>query len=178
MTSSDRGAGPAAADVPVGLVVGARNARHFEGDVVSDAAFSTRQGYVPKGSPALRLSHELTRTGKFWEELRRGAHADLRSRAEGIGTGVLARVHWSQLERLDPKSGRSRSPPGHTSLDWPQYVGRHVVIGTVVKAQRGDRFATPVASVIDMCDGPSPLTTSFGLDEEMYAGVARRGSNE
>lgn len=143
--------------VPIGLVIGSRYGRYFDQSAIATAAAQGRR----LGAPT--VNRDLSKVGQFWTDLRRGAHRDLQQRAVGLGTGVLAHVHWSQLEG---------APDDNT------YFGRHVVIGTVIKAQRGDRLPTPVQTVMDMCEGPSPLLTGNSMDPNLYVDRAERGANE
>lgn len=85
---------------------------------------------------------ELT---EFWERIRRQAHVQLRRSAEAIGTGVLAKTQFGQLIRIE----RDKQPP--------DYLGRHIVIGTVVETKRGDGVPHHIETVFDMRDDLSPL---------------------
>jgi hypothetical protein len=85
---------------------------------------------------------ELT---EFWEKIRRDAHADLRSVASAQGNGVLAHTNFGQLIRRE----RDKQPP--------DYLGRHIVIGTVVDTRRAAAFSPEIEMVIDMRDDLSPL---------------------
>lgn len=82
---------------------------------------------------------------EFWERVRRRAHAQLRSSAKEMGTGVLARTQFGQLIRVE----RDKQPP--------DYLGRHIVIGTVVETKRGDGVPHHIATVVDMRDDLSPF---------------------
>ena len=87
----------------------------------------------------------ITELTKFWESIRRKAHAQLRANAKRIGNGVLARTHFGELLRVE----RDKQPP--------DYLGRHIVIGTVIETRRGDGIPHHIATVIDMRDELSPL---------------------
>jgi hypothetical protein len=101
----------------------------------------------------------------FWERVRRKAHAHLRYRAQRIGNGVLARTQFGQLIRVE----RDKMPPN--------YLGRHIVIGTVVETKRGDGTVHHIETVVDMRDERSPLiggTTSgndFAAMNEQAGGI-------
>jgi hypothetical protein len=105
---------------------------------------------------------ELT---NFWESVRRDAHAQLRRSARRIGNGVLARTQFGQLIRVE----RDQMPPN--------YLGRHIVIGTVVETKRGDGTVHHIETVVDMRDELSPLiggTTSgndFAAMNEQAGGI-------
>ena len=86
--------------------------------------------------------HELT---EFWERIRREAHADLRAAAGRQGNGVLAHTQFGQLIQQE----RDKQPPA--------YLGRHIVIGTVVDTRRAAGFPHEIEQVIDMRDDLSPL---------------------
>jgi hypothetical protein len=83
----------------------------------------------------------------FWERIRREAHADLRRAAAMQGNGVLAHTNFGQLIRRE----QDKAPPA--------YLGRHIVIGTVIDTKAGVEFAPGIAPVIDMRDALSPLRT-------------------
>jgi len=105
---------------------------------------------------------ELT---NFWEKVRRKAHAELRTDAEKIGNGVLAKTHFGQLIRVE----RDKMPPN--------YLGRHIVIGTVVETKRGDGIPHHIQTVVDMRDELSPLIgggasgNDFETTNEMAGGI-------
>ncbi|HEU5068250.1 MAG TPA: heavy metal-binding domain-containing protein [Sphingomicrobium sp.] len=86
--------------------------------------------------------HELT---DFWESIRRQAHADLRRAAGSQGNGVLAHTQFGQLIRRE----QDKQPPA--------YLGRHIVIGTVVDTRRAAELPHGIEPVIDMRDELSPL---------------------
>jgi uncharacterized protein YbjQ (UPF0145 family) len=86
--------------------------------------------------------HELT---DFWERIRREAHADLRAAAGRQGNGVLAHTQFGQLIQRE----QDKQPPA--------YLGRHIVIGTVVDTRRAAGFPHEIEQVIDMRDDLSPL---------------------
>jgi hypothetical protein len=81
----------------------------------------------------------------FWERIRREAHADLRKAARAQGNGVLAHTHFGQLIRRE----QDKQPPA--------YLGRHIVIGTVLDTRRAADFPPGIEAVIDMRDAASPL---------------------
>ncbi len=119
--------------VPVGLAVGA----HFQW--LSDSSKS----YGGQGSWTNR---PLTHISAFWERIRRDAHRELRTDAARQGSGVLAHTQFSQLLKQEGDKDRP-----------DQYLGRHIVIGTVVDTRRGDGVPHHIQTVVDMCDDASPL---------------------
>lgn len=92
------------------------------------------------------LNQPLGSLSNFWERIRRMAHADLREDAKTQGNGVLAHTHFGQLIKQE---GGERQPN--------QYLGRHIVIGTVVQVERGQGVPHAIESVVDMRDELSPL---------------------
>ncbi|WP_174299555.1 heavy metal-binding domain-containing protein [Caulobacter sp. S45] len=114
--------------VPVGIAVGAR--------------YQWLTGYLGYNDLSTR---PLPTLGEFWESVRRHAHAELRADAARQGTGVLAHTQFSQLLRQEV----DKQPPN--------YLGRHIVIGTVVETRRGDGVPHHLQTVVDMRDDVSPL---------------------
>ena len=102
-------------------------------------------GRVQQQLSAFRGNTPIMELTEFWEKIRRQAHAQLRRSAETIGTGVLAKTQFGQLIRVE----RDKQPP--------DYLGRHIVIGTVVETRRGDGVPHHIAMVVDMRDELSPL---------------------
>ncbi len=119
--------------VPCGLAVGA----HFEW--LTDSM----KTYGGQGSWTNR---PLTSLGNFWEGIRRNAHRELRMDASRQGRGVLAHTQFSQLLKQEGDKDRP-----------DQYLGRHIVIGTVVDSRRADAVPQHIQTVVDMRDDLSPL---------------------
>lgn len=117
--------------VPTGLAVGAC----YEWLSDYNKSFG---GYLGSNQPLNTLSD-------FWERIRRLAHADLREDAGRHGDGVLAHTHFGQLIKQE----------GDNQPD--QYLGRHIVIGTVVQTRQGEKVPHGIESVVDMRDELSPL---------------------
>jgi len=139
--------------VPVGLAVGARY------DWLLDQSKTYAGSWTWNNQPLSTLS-------RFWETLRREAHSELRADAARMGNGVLAHTHLSQLLRQE---GGDKSPD--------RYLGRHIVLGTVVQAGDAASITRGVQTVIDMCDGPSPLVASVGDDDSVYGLNEQEGPN-
>jgi hypothetical protein len=144
--------------VPVGIAVGARyewlNGSGWGGSW-GDAA-AVRRVQRQEGSWTSQPMTDLT---AFWERVRRAAHADLRRAARAQGNGVLAHTQFGQLLRQE----RDKQPPA--------FLGRHIVVGTVVDARRTPVAAT-ITPVVDMLDA-SPLEgarthrhTAYDLNDE------------
>jgi uncharacterized protein YbjQ (UPF0145 family) len=98
----------------------------------------------------------LTELSHFWESIRRDAHADLRAHAATMGNGVLAHTHFGQIIRQE----RDKQPPA--------YLGRHIVVGTVVDTPRNAGVPHGIEPVIDMRDGLSPFAESYGHRHGVY----------
>lgn len=81
----------------------------------------------------------------FWERIRRTAHAELRTHAASMGNGVLAHTHFGQLLKRE----RDKQPPA--------YLGRHIVVGTVVDTPARAEIPHAIEPVVDMRDALSPL---------------------
>jgi hypothetical protein len=94
----------------------------------------------------------------FWEKVRRDAHADLRRAAAAQGNGVLAHTQFGQLIRRD----QDKAPPA--------YLGRHIVIGTVIDTRKAAPFLPGIEPVIDMRDDLSPLRTPDAPRHSAYHG--------
>lgn len=142
--------------VPVGIAVGARydwlgNSRF--GGAWADRGARNRLQWQ---TGAFAGNQPLTDLSDFWERIRREAHADLRRAAAAQGNGVLAHTQFGQIIRQE----RDKQPPA--------YLGRHIVIGTVVDTRVGAGFPPGIEPVIDMRDGLSPLRDPGGPRHSSY----------
>jgi hypothetical protein len=117
--------------VPTGLAVG--------------ACYEWMPDYNGSMGGYFGMNQPLGSLSSFWERIRRMAHADLREDAQRQGNGVLAHTHFGQLIKQE----------GDKQPD--QYLGRHIVIGTVVQVERGQGVPHGIESVVDMRDDLSPL---------------------
>ncbi len=119
--------------VPVGLAVGAK--------------YEWLTNYSSYGVDAAGswVNQELRDLGAFWQKVRRHAHQELRRDVARQGDGVLAHTQFGQLFRQE----RDKQPPA--------YLGRHIVIGTVVETPRGAGVPHHIRTVVDMRDDLSPL---------------------
>jgi uncharacterized protein YbjQ (UPF0145 family) len=131
--------------VPVGLAVGARydwlgraNYGGFDPSWGGAQITQWQTGAFAGNQPLMEL------TG-FWEGIRRQAHAALRANAAKQGNGVLAHTHFGQLIRRE----QDKRPPA--------YLGRHIVVGTVIDTPRGAAVPHGITTVVDMRDAASPL---------------------
>jgi uncharacterized protein YbjQ (UPF0145 family) len=118
---------------PTGIAVGA----HYEW--LTDNTYGGLAGNVFMGNQPLNT------LGGFWEGVRRRAHAELRADAARQGTGVLAHTHFGQILKREVEKQPDR------------YLGRHIVVGTVVHTRRGERVPHGIETVVDMRDDASPL---------------------
>jgi hypothetical protein len=98
----------------------------------------------------------LTELGTFWESIRRDAHADLRAHAATMGNGVLAHTNFGQLLRQE----RDKQPPA--------YLGRHIVVGTVIDSPFGAPVPHGIEPVVDMRDS-DVLTKAAGHRHTIYS---------
>ena len=137
--------------VPTGIAVGAHYEWIQQTQGGTDLATEGMSGY---NAPLKRLSN-------FWESVRRKAHAQLRKDAAKRGNGVLADVHFGQLLKQEK--------------DPPAYLGRHIVIGTVVDTPVGAPVPHDIRTVVDMRDG-SPLRKKAGPRHAGYQNNESEGS--
>lgn len=103
--------------------------------------------------------HDL---GDFWERIRRDAHAELRRSAAAQGNGVLAHTHFGQILRRE----QDKQPPA--------YLGRHIVIGTVVDTPRRAPVPHGIEIVLDMA-AKTPLTATQTNRNSVYSGEIGEG---
>ena len=147
--------------VPVGIAVGARyewlGYRGFgQGGRWSGGwGWNSAAGRIQRQARSW-TNQPLIELTDFWERIRREAHADLRRAAATQGNGVLAHTNFGQLLRRE----QDKAPPA--------YLGRHIVIGTVVDTRKGVPFAPGIQPVIDMRDRLSPLRTPGAPRQSPY----------
>ena len=127
--------------VPTGLAVGARYDWLQQNALRADYSTAGMSGY----------NTPLPALGNFWERVRREAHTQLRASAARQGNGVVADVHFGQLLRYE---GGENQPM--------RYLGRHIVIGTVVDTPRNAPVPHAIRTVVDMRDTLSPLRRKTG----------------
>jgi hypothetical protein len=139
--------------VPTGLAVGA----HYEW-LTQNFATPNYTGGVLNFSNA-----QLPELTFFWESVRRQAHAELRADARRQGNGVLADVHFGQLLKVEQDKQPIR------------YLGRHIVIGTVVDTPPRAGIPHGVRTVVDMRDDLSPLNRKYASRHAGYGGGEGEG---
>ena len=145
--------------VPVGIAVGARY--QWLGDWSWYGAADRQAIWRTQSALGLFSGNQpLPDLMDFWEGIRRAAHADLRAAAAWQGNGVLANIQMGQLIQVE----RDKSPPA--------YLGRHIVVGTVVDTKPGAPVPHGVDAVIDMRDSLSPLKGGGGHRHSVYEGDA------
>jgi len=69
---------------------------------------------------------------------------------------VLAHTHFGEILKQD----RDKQPPA--------YLGRHIVVGTVVDTPRGADVPHEIEPTIDMRDGLSPLKRTGEVRHAVY----------
>ncbi len=129
--------------VPVGIAIGA----HYEW-------LTSNTGNLT-GAWSGR-NQRLDGLSDFWERVRKVALRDLHTDATRLGDGVLAHTHFGQLIKVE----RDKQPP--------QFLGRHIVIGTAVHTRR-DAVPHTIRTVIDMRDDESPLRHERPHGHNAYA---------
>ena len=146
--------------VPVGLAVGARY--EWLGTSGGAAGGSDRAALArtQRATMAFAGNQPLTDLMDFWNAIRRAAHRDLRDAAARQGNGVLAHTQFGQLIRRE----RDKQPPA--------YLGRHIVIGTVVDTKPRAPVPHHVDQVVDMRDSLSPLRGGGDRRHAVYEGDA------
>jgi hypothetical protein len=140
--------------VPTGIAVGARY--DWLGNQYSSWGNGWQGRQTQWQTGAFAGNQPLTELGGFWEGIRRDAHADLRANAAKIGNGVLAHTHFGQIIRQE----RDKQPPA--------YLGRHIVVGTVIETEFGATVPHDIEPVIDMRDDLSPLKDGSGTRHAVY----------
>lgn len=152
--------------VPVGIAVGARY-KWLGNAIGSDRSNAgSLSGWTDLGtlnrlqrqSGIFAGNQPLTDLMRFWEAIRRDAHKDLRKAAGRQGNGVLAHIQFGQLIRQE----RDKQPPA--------YLGRHIVVGTVVDTRPHAPVLHMIEQVVDMRDSLSPLRGGGETRHAVYEG--------
>ena len=134
--------------VPAGLAVGAKY--HWLNDWNNRASAANWMGNI-----------ETRILSDFWREVRRDAHAELRQNAQSQGNGVLAHVNFSQMFEFERNETK-------------QYLGRHIIVATVVDTPARAQFPHEVRIVVDVHAGRTPLTGTVRHNQS-YASNEREG---
>ena len=147
--------------VPTGIAVGARFewlgggwTEQFPGSG-NGFGFSTTASDIAVKLQSIR-SQPISVLTDFWEAIRRDAIADMRAHAATLGNGVLAHTNFGELRRIE----RDKQPT--------RYLGRHIVVGTVIDTPRGAPVPHGIEPVVDMRDGASPFARRSGLRHGVY----------
>jgi hypothetical protein len=127
------------------------------GALSSSVSFSFSTAGNVQGSGRPFTSMPLPELSQFWEGIRRDALVELRHDARHQGSGVLAHTHFGQLVKIE---GGENSPP--------RFLGRHIVIGTVVDTTRASGVPHDVRTVVDMRDDLSPLANVPAAGHNAY----------
>ncbi|MBE1162860.1 heavy metal-binding domain-containing protein [Dyella acidiphila] len=109
------------------------------------------------------VNQPLTRLGNFWEQVRKKALLQLRQDVHRQGNGALAHIHFGQLLKSEDDKN-------------PSYLGRHIVIATVIDSERYRSVPHDIRHVVDMCDGPSPLNDVRPGSHNVYDTNQEEGS--
>ena len=147
--------------VPVGIAVGAQydwmdNSRWGTGGALWNRGW-TSPTWKTQSIMGSWNSQPLSELTDFWEGIRRAAHAELRRNAAPMGNGVLAHIQYGEIIKQE----RDKQPPN--------FLGRHIVIGTVVDTPRGAPISPDVEPVVDMRDSLSPLRTPAAPRHSAYS---------
>jgi hypothetical protein len=137
--------------VPTGIAIGA----HYEWlNAYSWANLDAKGGWI---------NQPLTELGNFWERVRRKALVQLRQDTQRDGNGVLAHTHFGELMKVEEQNAA-------------RYLGRHIVIGTVVDSRRYGSVPHDIRHVVDMCDGTSPMLEERRHGHNAYDSNQEEGS--
>jgi hypothetical protein len=136
--------------VPTGIAIGA----HYEWLNGWMNTLDAQGGWV---------NQPLTTLGNFWERVRQKALQQLRQDTGQQGNGVLAHTHFGQLLKFEENNNQN-------------YLGRHIVLGTVVDGERYRSVPHDIRHVVDMCDGVSPLLDTRPTGHNAYDTNQEEGS--
>lgn len=139
--------------VPTGIAIGA----HYEW------LTGYQSNYTPLDGNGSWFNQPLTQLGGFWERVRQKALKQLRQDVLQYGNGALAHTHFGQLLK-----GEGNDNPG--------YLGRHIVIATVIDSERYRSVPHDIRHVVDMCDGTSPLLDTRPSGHNAYDTNQEEGS--
>ncbi len=112
------------------------------------------------------FNNESAQLTRFWQEVRKNAHANLRQNALHYGNGVLAHQSFSQMFEFERKQGEQ---------EYKEYLARHIIIATTVDARKGTSLPHEFKMVVDMHAGKTPLVgtkdhhQSYATNEESGA---------
>lgn len=148
--------------LPVGLAIGANYEWYYPnawgsygaGNMIGSGGWMN-QGFGGNVTGAgTWWNQELTALSEFMTNLRENAISQLATDAARIGTGVLARVQFSELIRVE---GQGENAP-------PRFLGRHIAFGTAILHEPRRHRPLGVRSVVSVSD--QPMKSAGTLDEE------------
>ncbi len=143
--------------VPVGIAIGAQYQFLSPGSDYSARRMQTG-GSMFSNAPLPQFS-------EFWEGIQRYAVMELHNDAKRQGSGVLAHTHLGQLIKIE---GGNNTPP--------RFLGRHIVIGTVVHTERAGGVPHEIQTVVDMRDELSPLLAATPHGHNAYPVADEEGA--
>ncbi len=100
-------------------------------------------------------NQELTALSEFMTGVRQTALSQLATDASHMGTGVLARVQFSELLRVE---GQDENTP-------QRFLGRHIAFGTAILHESKRHRPLGVRSVVSVSD--KPMNPQEALEEEI-----------
>ena len=133
--------------VPVGIATGARY-----------AWLTPSRRAILTGGYATTMNTSWSELGGFWESVRNDAIAALKADTARMGNGVLAHTHFGQILRQE--ATKDSQPPS--------YLGRWIVVGTVVDTPARASVPHEITPVIDMRDDRSPLRDARAHGHDAY----------
>ncbi len=136
--------------VPVGLAIGAHYQWYYPNQSIMMGQNMSAMGMAMMGG----WNQELTALSEFLTDVRRTAVGQLQSDAARIGTGVLARVEYSEIV---PGEEREGVPP--------RYLARHIAFGTAVLHDPRHHVPMRLRSVFSVKDGK--MTPDVDLTQEV-----------
>ena len=145
--------------VPVGLAIGAHYQWYYPnqnmlGQNMSGLGMGMGMGMGSGMGMMSGWNQELTSLSEFLTEVRRTAVGQLQSDAARIGTGVLARVEYSEIVPGEEQEGVP-----------PRYLARHIAFGTAVLHDPRHHVPMRLRSVFSVKDGK--MTPEVDLTQEV-----------
>lgn len=149
--------------LPVGLAIGAYYDWYYPsgwgsygmGNMMATSNFMN-QGFGANVTGAgTWWNQELTALSEFMTDVRQNALSQLATDASHMGTGVLARVQFSELIRVE---GQDENTP-------QRFLGRHIAFGTAILHEPRRHRPLGVRSVVSVSD--IPMNPEETLEEEI-----------
>lgn len=136
--------------IPVGLAIGAHYEWYYPQQNLMFGQNTLGQNMLGMGG----WNQELTQLSDFLTDVRRTALGELKSDAARIGTGVLARAEYSEIEPGESGEGVP-----------PRYLARHIAFGTAVLHDPRHHVPLKLRSVFSAKDGK--MTPEVDLTQEV-----------